>query len=882
MRRLLTVTTLLSCTLLVPIAKAEAPFSLATTPGELPKTVIPTAYVIDLKTDLDHLTLQGTEHVTVRVARSTREITLNQAGLKLTAATLDTHHTATISEDEDAQTATLHFDHAVAPGTHHLAITYTGPILKTANGIYIDDYTTKAGKNRRMLVTQFEVADARRMFPCWDEPVFKATFQLNVTMPFDLTPVSNMPITHVTHSGTETKRVSFQTTPRMSTYLLALVAGDMKRVSGSAAGTPMNVYAPTGREEQGRYALSAAEKILPYYNDYFGVKYPLPKLDMIAIPGNYQAGAMENWGALTYIDNVLLYDPENSSAQTKELVHIVVAHEMAHQWSGDLVTMAWWNNIWLNEGFATWMEVKATARLNPEWELWPRQHATREETMATDALSSTHPVQQVIKGPSDADAAFDGISYGKGGAVIRMIENWLGPDHFRDGMRAYMKAHAYSSTTSQDLWNALSAKSGQNVGAVARSFTEQPGIPLVHVASRCDGDKTAYTLTQSRFSIHDPHAEPLEWSIPIVAGGPQLSDTRLVLSGAPQEMAVQGCHTPLKLNLGENGYYRVTYDNAAFSAIAQHVAEFNAEDRANLLGDSYALFQSGTDPLTRYFTLLDKLNTQPGGKSEQNIAVVDEMIAHLEELDHYEIGTPERATFESYATHILKPVFERLGWEAKAHEPMVDTLLRPHVIEALGRFNDPEVMQGLTKRFAAWQRNPSSLSPGLVSVVTGIAVRNDVPGSYAAVTDRIRHSHRMEEQIALSQALSMARGEDQIRQSIDFALGGVIPNGRVGRFIAAVAADSENPDFVWQVVKGKLAELRPRLTPAANDKLLPSIVSHTTTPATITALQNEPTSGATPGARIATNQALDDATKRIEMTKRVHTAIATWDQARHR
>ncbi|MBU2652817.1 M1 family metallopeptidase [Acidomonas methanolica] len=868
MRRLLVFSSLLttlpfSLPALASPTRAETIFSFDTTPGELPKTVVPSAYVIDLVTDPAHLTLSGRETVTIEVRAATSSITLNQAGLTLSAATLDSARTATVTEDQAAQTVTLHFPAPVAPGRHVLTLAWSGPILTTPNGIYRDDYRDAAGKTRQMLVTQFEVADARRMFPCWDEPAFKATFQLNVTMPFEMTPLSNMPVLGVSHQGAATKRVSFRPTPRMSTYLLALVAGDLERVSGETDGVSVSVYAPAGREDQGRHALSAALALLPYYDDYFAVHYPLPKLDMVAIPGNYEAGAMENWGLLTFIDNDLLYDPATSSAATKELVYEVVAHEMAHQWSGDLVTMGWWDNLWLNEGFASWMECKATDRMNPAWQIWPRQHATREKTMAMDGLASTHPIQQPVKGPSDADAAFDDISYGKGELVIRMIEDWLGEDHFRDGMRRYMAAHAYGSTTSADLWQALSAVSAQDVGAVARSFTTQPGIPLVRVASSCANGRTVYHLDPSRFTLDGRDAESPGWRIPVVAGGPGLGTSRLVLGGHAT-LEASGCAAPLKLNLGESGYYRVAYDDAAFTALNRALTRFAPADRANLLGDQFALFEAGQAPLARSVALLNTLEAAGG---ERNIAVVEELIAELTSLDHDAAGSPHRPAFEAWARRSLAPVFKQLGWTPRPGETLVDTILRPEVIDALGRLGDAAVIDGARRRFAAWRADPSALRPDQVGPVAGMAVRTGLPGAWETVAARVKASTSTEEKARLLDALSQARDPASIRRNVAFAYGGGVPNGRIVSFLGDVAESSEQPDLVWSLVKAQEATIRPHLTPGSTDKLLPRIAAASIDPATLAALATDPAATRSPGARIATQRALE--------TARTHQAVVT-------
>lgn len=872
MRRLLVLSTLLAGLPFGALSHAEDTFSFAKTPGQLPKNVAPSAYDVDLKTDLKKLTLQGQETITLNVLEETSDIVLNQAGLKLSKAVFDGSLQAKITQNDAEETATLHLDKPLTKGQHSLVIHYTGPILETPNGLYINDYRTAAGQKRRMLVTQFEVADARRMFPGWDEPVFKATYQLNVTLPISDVAVSNMPIrTSKTLVGGE-KRVSFETTPRMSSYLLALVAGDMKSVHGAADHTPIGVYAPAGLEGQGRFALNAAEHILPYYNNYFGVKYPLPKMDMLAIPGNYQAGAMENWGALTYIDNVLLFDEKNSTPRTRELIYEVVAHEMAHQWSGDLVTMGWWNNIWLNEGFASWMEIKATDKMNPQWDIWPRQHSTRESTMGIDALSTTHPIQQTIRNVSEANAAFDGISYGKGELVIRMLEGWLGEDHFRDGMRAYMKAHAYNSATSQDLWNALSGSSGQDVGAVARSFTEQPGVPLVHVASSCTNGIGHYTLTQSRFTIHDPHATPLTWSIPIVAGGPNAERKSLVLGSAPTTIDLPKCDAAVKLNLGESGYYRVQYDDAALNALTKSVAQFSAVDRANLLGDQYALFRAGKAPLSVYLNLV----TQLSKSGENNIAVLDEITGGLTGIDIRESGSPDRKAFRSYAISILKPAFVRLGWDAKPNENVLDTMLRPTILDTLGQFEEPSILAEAKRRFVTWKNNPASLPANLVGLVTSLAMKHAGADDWEFMAKKVRDTQATELKLRLFAAIANAHDPELIRKNVALAYSGAIPNGRIAMALAMIAGSSENPDLVWQVVKEHEAEIRQHLAPWAQDDFLPALAGQSNNPAVLAALQADPASSKTNGAKLATAKAANTVQVRLEAIQATQNQLHNW------
>jgi len=786
-------------------AFAEAPFSFDAAPGRLPKTVKPEAYRIDIATDLDALTLTGRETIAIDVRKATRTITLNQAGLKLASAKLDGGAGAEIALDEKLQTATLTFATPVAAGKHTLNISYSGPIPESPNGIYYDDYRDASGAKKRMLVTQFEVADARRMFPGWDEPAFKATFQLNVTLKSDLATVSNMPIALTKPAGPGLKTVSFQTTPKMSSYLLALVAGDMKAVSGKAAGLNMNAWAPSGRESQGQYALGAEEKILPYYNTYFATAFPLPKLDLLAIPGNYEAGAMENWGAITFIDNAMLFDPANSSPQTREQIFLVVAHEMAHQWNGDLVTMGWWDNIWLNEGFATWMENKATDHFNPSWQVRAREHRDREQAMGQDALPTTHAIQQVIRDESEANSAFDGISYQKGGQVLRMIEDWIGPDTFRSGMRLYIKAHAYSNATSADLWAALGAASGRDVAGVAKGFTEQPGIPLVKVARTCDGAKASLTLTQARFTIHDPSPKPETWTIPVTLGGPGMPAKRVLLGAQPKTVPIPGCGAVVKLNYGENGYYRTEYDEASLAPLAKALAAFSPADRADVLGDQYALFLADRAPLGAYMNLLPSL------KGERNIAVWEETLSRLITIDRDLTGTPERKAFDDYAIALIKPAFNTLGWDAKPDESFLNSELRPEFISTLGRLGDAETVAQAKTRFQAFASGGAALSPAIRGAVLNIIGRGLDRATWEQLKALGIKATSTEDKLRYFLAMAGADDPALIEANIEFAYSGEIPNGRIVQFVAAVSLGSGKADQVFDIVIAHEADFARRI-----------------------------------------------------------------------
>ncbi len=856
-------------------ASAEAPFSFAKTPGQLPKTVVPSAYDIDLVTDMKALTLSGHESIAVTVSGTAQTVTLSQAGLTIRSATAD-GAPVSVSTDEKAQTLTLRPARPLPAGPHKIDITYSGPIPETPNGIYYDDYHDAAGAKKRMLVTQFEVADARRMFPCWDEPAFKATFRLNVTLPAGWQPISNMPAETVTPAPGGAQHVAFARTPRMSTYLLALVAGDLAATHGTADGTPVSTWAPKGEERNTQYATQAASEILPYYNAYFGTAYPLPKLDLIAVPGNYEAGAMENWGAITFIDEDLLYDPAHSSPGTKELVYLVVAHEMAHQWSGDLVTMAWWDNIWLNEGFATWMETKALDHFNPTWEIWPREHKGREAAMGEDALATTHPIQQPIRDVSQAGSAFDRISYEKGEQVIRMIETWLGPDTFRDGMRAYMKAHAYSNATSADLWNALSKASHQDVGTVARSFTEQPGIPLVSVSETCRNGNTSVSLKQSRFTIHDPDASPLHWHVPVVIGGPGVTAQKVVLSDNAT-LHFPGCNLAIKANLGESGYYRTAYDPDSFRSLKANFTRLDATDRVNLLGDQFALFLAEKGDLADYLDLVAGLSRN----GETSVAVWQDTIDHLTRLDDLLRGSPSRPLFRLFVRDLLKPQLTRLGWDPKPGDSFPDTLLRPQIIQTLGVMDDPDVAVEAARRFEAWRKNPAALDPSLVQPVMQTVGLHADPATWAVLADVVRNVPDTEQKRRFFAALARSQNPELVRKAARLAWSGAIPNGRIVRVLTTLAYNSEQPDLVWEQVVTNQAEIASRLTPQGREDLLPAIAGATFSPDIVAQMKAAPASSATSGARIAASRSAEQVAANIGLRLRAQPAIAQWLPASH-
>ncbi|MGI8480556.1 MAG: M1 family metallopeptidase, partial [Chthoniobacterales bacterium] len=645
------------CALLLPLSgRAEAPFNFATTPGKLPKEVVPISYDIHLKPNIEKRAFTGSETVTLDVKKPAKTITLNANTIQIGAAKLvgsngQVEQAATIALDAKEQIATLTFPKEIAPGAYQLSLEFSGTINESGQGLFFATYQEEgSGAKKTMLGTQMESTDARRLFPCWDEPAFRAKFRLTTIVPASFTAISNMPVESETNTP-EGKEVHFAETPPMPSYLVVFCAGELDAIYGEADGVKIGIVTTKGKAQTGRYALESAEKILHYFDEYFGIKYPLPKLDLIAVPGGF-GGAMENWGGIMFYESILLFDPAKSSEKTKENIFEVTAHEIAHQWFGDLVTMAWWDNLWLNEGFASWMGTKCSDHFNPQWQVWLRANAAKQRAMATDALSSTHPIQQAVKTETEADSAFDEITYQKGQSFLRMLESYLGEEKFRAGIRSYMRAHQFSNSTTADLWNALGEASKKPVGALAASWTEQPGLPLVSVS---DG-KSGLTTSQERFTVHQKNAKPLEWKIPIA-----WRDLQADPATSPRVFLLEQTSAPLpdvrsaqivKLNAGDVGYFRVAYDAARFEKLVVSAPQLQEADKVTLVSDTWALIEANKRAISDYFKLVETLRADDG------LALWEQITATLSSIDFLYIGEKERPAFQAYARSLVKPVRE--------------------------------------------------------------------------------------------------------------------------------------------------------------------------------------------------------------------------------
>jgi aminopeptidase N len=796
-----------------------------TTPGGLPLDVVPTHYAVALEVDPNVPTFRGSARIDVTVAAPTDHVVLNAKALTISRTVLVGREQAParVTLDEQAETATLVFDRPLLPGRSTLVLDYQGKVNEAAAGLFVTPYETPQG-TARMLTTQFEAADARRVFPGWDEPAVKATFALTVTVPVELTAVSNMPAAATEPMGAGTKRVTFATTPRMSTYLLFLGVGDLASIGAEVEGTQVNIVAKRGDAEKGRFALDAAAVLLRYFNGYFAIRYPLPKLDFIAVPGAGGFSAMENWGAILHFEPALLLDPAVSSEADRQRVFVVVAHEMAHQWFGNLVTMRWWSDLWLNEGFASWMENKATDRFHPEWRIWLQAQGSRDRAMRFDALSTSHPIVQPVRTPAEASQAFDEITYQKGQAVIRMLEAYLGAEGFRDGIRRYLRAHAYGNATTADLWAQLAATSGQPVEPVATSFTHQPGVPLIVAEpGACRDGRRTIALRQERFVLNAPDAQPLAWQVPIdlqTVGGASPEAAKVLLDGvASVALGACGDDTAVTANAAGIGYYRVAYAPALFTALTTRFAALDPADQLTLLSDAWALVEAGRAPVAPYLDLTRKL------AAKVDYAVWRQVLDTLAELDELYRDQPGRLAFQAYARSLLAPLAARLGWDDKPDEPANDALLRQRALTMLGLFGEPAVLAEAQRRFRAFQEHPASLGgPTRLTVLRVTAAHAD-RATYDALRQVVRQTAAFLQKRQMLEALTFARDPALAQSTLAMTLSDELPRQLRSLLIRGVASNGQHPDLAWSFLVANFEAVTASLDSLGRYRLPPSVAA---------------------------------------------------------
>jgi aminopeptidase N len=857
---------------------AEKPFSFKDTPGKLRKEVVPTDYSIRIIPNIDAFTFTGAEMVKLNVRSPVHQLVLNAVELEITEASLDGQvlPKSALKIDKEKELITLALTSELSPGDHTLALGFSGKINQQGQGLFYMRYPEQgSGAQKIMLGTQFEATDARRFFPCWDEPAFRARFQLSVVVPENWLAVSNMPVDSEKEIDGG-KEVRFFATPPMSSYLNVFVAGELDLIQSRSGPTQIRVIATKGKAELGRYALEATAQILQYYNDYFGVPYPLPKLDQIALPGGF-GGAMENWGGITYYESGLLFDSKNSSAETKQNIYEVLAHEMAHQWFGDLVTMAWWDNLWLNEGFASWMGTKCTAHFNPQWEVWLRRNLPRdptrrvgiakEQAMEGDARSTTHPIHQRIATEVEANSAFDDITYKKGQSFLRMLESFLGEDVFRDGISRYIAARKYSNSTTADLWNALSEASKKPVAEIAAGWTEQPGFPVVKVKREAGGK---VRLTQERFTVNFKNAPLLEWKIPLTYSVIGEAPASLLMTSKTNVLENIPADRALKLNVRGAGNYRVEYDEPSWILLLQALPKLGVEDRVNLLSDAWALVQADRAPVSLYFELVEKLSPST------EIAQREQIINVLDFINGLPVGNPEREKFQRYARSLLRPIFETLSWDPKQGEPPTTGNLRASLIEALGDLNDPEIVAGCHERFEKYLANPASLSPDLRPAIFAIVGRYADEKTWTKLHELGLKTTSIEEKQNYYNALACATDPKLVKKTLAIALTDELPTSRAIFLVPKVARDGDHPDIAWEFAAANMKALLAKTDAAGVNRYAPSLFTFFSDNLRADELKTYAKSNLPPASAPEVAKAIDEIQFRAEFKRRLTSQLNAW------
>ncbi len=793
---------------------------------QLPATARPSHYRIEVTPDVEARRFTGKVEIALEVLEPTRSIVLQAVdmGFSNSRLTGPDGKAITLKASADAANQTASFDagRTLAPGSYSLNTDYTGLIGTQANGLFVLEYPTADG-NRKALFTQFENSDARRFVPSWDEPNFKATFDLTVNVPAGQMAVSNMPVKQTRDIGKGMEQVVFGTSPKMSTYLLFLAVGDFERAAKAGPdGVEIGVITQKGKVDQARFALESSDEVLREFNDYFGVPYPLPKLDNIAAPGRSQFfGAMENWGAIFSFEHILLVDPKISSIGDQQAIYSTAAHEIAHQWFGNLVTMAWWDDLWLNEGFATWMAARTTRKLHPEWNLNDTRAAfTSRGAMERDAYATTHPVVQHVQTVEQASQAFDAITYGKGAAVISMLEDYIGPDAWREGVRSYIAAHAYGNAVTDQLWEQMDrAAPGRHFLQVAHDFTLQPGVPLIKADTQCVGGKTRVALEQGEYSLDQPGKTPLRWQVPVKLRAGKTEPVTVLVDAAAQ-VELPGCKAPVVVNAGQKGYFRTLYSPGHFKALRAGFASLPAVDQLGVFMDTSALAAVGQQPEA---DLLDLITTLPADAATDLWLVAAGTLGAIDELYR---DDPRQAQFRRFAIARLSPVMQSLGWDDRKDDSAETKQLRTRLIATLGGLGDEAVLAEARRRFDAFLAQPESLSPELRRTVLGLVARN----ADAATWDTLRRLANAEAASLVREQyfnlLALPADKALAQRALDMAL--TAEPGATGGAALIAAVSREHPQLAFDFATGHRGKVDSLVDSTSRSRYYPGLAGSAT------------------------------------------------------
>jgi puromycin-sensitive aminopeptidase len=774
--------------------------SSAPDPYRLPRHVFPTRYELRLEPDLVTATFTGDEIVTLTVTQPTTMIVVNAVDLSVSRAEIvdatGSRHEASIELDEPLQRCRLIFERSLMPGQWHLHLMFQGTLNDKLRGFYRSTYKDQTGAVHTLAATQFEATDARRAFPCWDEPDFKAVFATTLVIDSGLTAVSNTGVQSESIEGNK-KVLRFADSMKMSTYLVAFVVGHIESTPPRFVGrVPLRLWTVPGKQSLTAFGHEIAAASLKFFEDYYGIPYPGDKLDLLAIP-DFASGAMENLGAITFRETALLVDQRTGTHGERERVADVVAHENAHMWFGDLVTMSWWNGLWLNEAFATFMEMLAVDAWKPEWKRWETFSVSRAEAFSVDGLHQTRPIEYPVRAPKDADAMFDVLTYEKGASVLRMLEQHLGPSVFREGIRDYLRVHAYGNADTKDLWISLGKAAAQPVPELMDGWIFQPGFPLV--TARLEGD-TQLVLSQQRFTYLQPE-KPADqrWQIPVqilIRTGDKTERRRLLLAARDTRIALGPEVDRIVVNEGGHGFYRVLYDDILLQRLLDTGLDRLAPiERFNFVGDVWAATVAGLLSLDAYLSLTVHFIQE----RDKNVwAVLLDAFSFLTRV----AGAHERPLLEACVRDRVAHAVAELGWEPRAGEDELTRQLRGELLGGLGRLgNDPDIQEQAAARYQQYRTEPTSVDPNVLPALVTILAHSGDEARYEEFSERYRKATTPQEERRYLFSLAAFPSPALLKRTLVSTISEDIRTQDAPFLVSAIMMNVQGRETAWEFVK---------------------------------------------------------------------------------
>jgi aminopeptidase N len=774
-------------------------FSLAVA-QRLPENARPENYKLTFTPDLDKATFEGDETIAIRMLKPGSEITLNAVDIDFHDVTVTnggTTQKAKVTPEKEKEMIGLSVEKPLAAGPVTVHITYSGILNDEMRGLYLG----KDDHGRKYAASQFEATDARRAFPSFDEPDYKATFDITAVADKGLVAISNQKIVSDTPGPGDKHSVRFATTAKMSSYLAALVMGNFEYIEGESDGIPIRVYSTPGKKEMGTFALDVASNVLKYYDHYFGIKYPYGKLDLIGLP-DFSAGAMENTGCITFREVILLIDEKQGSVGLKKEIASVIAHEMAHQWFGDLVTMKWWDDIWLNEGFATWMSSKPIESWKPEWNFNLDDVSETAGTLNLDSLANTRPIHQAAETPAEIQELFDGIAYGKAAAVLRMLESYLGEETFRAGVNAYLQQHRYANATADDFWDAQAKTSNKPVDRIMPTWVKQAGVPILNVKAQCSGNSTNVTLSQQRYYYDRSKFEAANdqlWQIPLcLRGSANGKEAKCELMTKKEEtLTLPGCSTWVLTNAGATGYYRTAFSADAVRALATDAeTKLTPAQRITVANDIWASVRVGRQPVGDYLAFARGL--QP----DRNRAVVEDLLGGLHFIGEYLVSDGDRDEYRNWLRQYLTPAMKDVGYEPKPGESDEQRTLRSRLFDALGYdARDPETLEEARKIADKALADPASVDTEMAGGAFALAALNGDSAFYDRVMAATKNPKSPELYYTYLFTLPRFNDPKLLQRTLDFAISPEVRSQDSLRVITTVMRNPAGRDLAWDFVR---------------------------------------------------------------------------------